>query len=240
MPHTDSFESLLLSFGRSRDLHRVFDDFLTIVLTSFAQKPGAGVSYQEDEYLTTLRPYAKEEVALFPKVLATLVEEMELRCSDLQGNDVLGEFYETHIASKQLSQIFTPPQVCAFIAMLHSVPEGTKARVYDPACGSGRLGLAFARVHGSQHRFYAVDIDLRCVKMTAINYFLNGIFGAEILCANALDPSSFTVCYRTSMVPFGVFRIDDPEDSVLWRVRQTVVDTMEAPHPTGFPQLKMF
>lgn len=84
----------------------------------------------------------------------------------------------------------------------------------------GRMLLSSAKVMGKHHLFYGIDIDLVCVHMTAINLFLNGIIHAEVLCADALRPGDFQVSYRTSLHPFGIFRITEKEQSPLWQMHQ--------------------
>jgi hypothetical protein len=54
--------------------------------------------------------------------------------------------------------------------------------------------------------------------MTALNLFLSGLFRSETLCANALLPEDFRVSYRTSFLPFGIFRVKEKEQSRLWHL----------------------
>jgi type I restriction-modification system DNA methylase subunit len=91
-------------------------------------------------------------------------------------------------------------------------------RFIDLCCGSGRMLLAGAQFSGKQHHFYGIDLDITCVKMAAINLFLNGIFHCEIMCANALSPDDFRISYKLSFLPFGIFRIENKEQSELWHL----------------------
>jgi type I restriction-modification system DNA methylase subunit len=139
------------------------------------------------------------------------------------GNDVLGEFYEQNISHKGSGQFFTPWHICKFMATctaesLEEKPSDRPLRILDPSCGSGRMLLASHRVNGPMHEYYGVDIDETCVKMTALNLFLNGMFHSEALCADALLPEDFRVSYRTSFLPFGLFRIKEKEQSQLWHI----------------------
>jgi hypothetical protein len=54
--------------------------------------------------------------------------------------------------------------------------------------------------------------------MTALNLFLSGLFHSESLCANALLPEDFRISYRTSFLPFGLFRVKEKEQSLLWHI----------------------
>ncbi len=71
---------------------------------------------------------------------------------------------------------------------------------------------------GKGHEFYGIDIDHTCVKMTALNLFLNGIFRSEVMWADALSPGDFRVSYVISFLPLGIFRVEVKEQSKLWRM----------------------
>ncbi len=85
----------------------------------------------------------------------------------------------------------------------------------DPSCGSGRMLLASAFEIGNRHYYYGIDIDSTCVKMAAINLFLNGIFKGEVMCADALNPDDFRCSYKFSVFPLGVRLITEKENSTL-------------------------
>jgi hypothetical protein len=215
-----SFESFFEAFGFKYDLHTVFDDFLTMALCAVTRNPATGISHYEDLYLQTVERYKTDELRfLFPKMFSVLVEEMEALKD--QCNDVLGAFYEQHLYKKGAQQFFTPWPICEFMAkstLEYAAEEERKAkRILEPACGSGRMLLAAAKVYGRDHYYYGVDIDPTCVKMTALNLFLNGIFGGEVLCGNFLLPDDFTVSYKVSLFPLGIFRIENKEESPLWQ-----------------------
>jgi type I restriction-modification system DNA methylase subunit len=218
----ETFASLLNSFAYRYDLRPVFDDFLTMALCAFSQNPLTGKSHDEDLYMATIATYANDDLHhLFPQMLTLLIVEMEQRIDSSEGNDVLGEYYQEHLYRKGASQYFTPWHVCELMAeCMHGDAHESEEplRVLDPCCGSGRTLLAAARKLGWRHRYYGIDIDHTCVKMTAINLFLNGVFHAEIMCADALLPDDFRMSYRFSFVPFGVFRVHDKEHSLLWKI----------------------
>ncbi len=253
----ETFAGLLETSAYYRDTRTVFDDLLTLALCAFSQNPNTGKSYREDEYMATIGRYPKEDVqTLFPKLLACLITEMDERAGSDSGNDVLGEYYETHLYNKRSSQYFTPWPICKFMAKsigIDAVEKDTRKRILDPTCGSGRMLLAGAETYGKRHEFYGIDIDAVCVKMAAINLFLNGMFHSEVMCANALSPDDFRFSYKISLLPFGVFRIDNKEQSPLWRMytssfkekqeekREIVLpsENGEEPIESG-PQLELF
>lgn len=224
----ETFADMLRRFEYKIDLRTVFDDFLTITICSFGQIPGEGNSYDEALYLETIGKYKENNQYMeFPKLLACLINEMTDRQKGDTGWDVLGEFYEAYLSRKGLSQFFTPWPICTFMAQC-SVDEAKKAneslerplRILDPSCGSGRMLMCASRVAGPNEEYFAIDIDHTCVKMTILNLFLSGIFNAEVMCGDALALDDFRVSYKTSMVPFGIFRIQDKNESYLWHLQQ--------------------
>ncbi|MBI3233144.1 MAG: SAM-dependent DNA methyltransferase [Bacteroidetes bacterium] len=92
--------------------------------------------------------------------------------------------------------------------------------ILDSSCGSGRMLMASAKEHGQRNFYYGIDIDHTCVKMATINLFLNGVFRAEVMCGDALNNNDFRASYRTSFLPFGVFKTTEKEKSQLWQMNQ--------------------
>lgn len=214
-----TFQGIMETFGMKRDLRAVFADFLTITICAFSQNPHTKLSYQEDEYLRIISKYDKPiETDVFPDLLATLILEMESQLeSNHPGPDVLGNFFELHVATDRKAQFFTPWHICMMMsAMTGDEKAEHPISIIDPCCGSGRMLLAKSVTCGKHHHFYGIDIDPICVQMTIINLFLNGIFHAEVMQANALNPHDFVVSYVTSFIPFGIFKITEREDSPLW------------------------
>ncbi len=220
----ETFESLIKQFEYRYDLRTVFDDFLTLCICAFSHNPLTGKSHDEELYLETIEKYKNDELRhRFPEMLAVLVNQMEERVGSGLGNDVLGEFYEQNLYRKGASQYFTPWPICSFMAKITGnnsiVATHWPLRILDPCCGSGRMLLASAQENGKKQEYYGIDIDQTCVKMTAINLFLNGMFHSEVMCSNALSPNDFRVSYKISFLPFGIFRITEKEDSLLWHLQ---------------------
>ena len=55
-------------------------------------------------------------------------------------------------------------------------PRTPKRTVCDPACGSGRMLLAVAEIN-PHWEFYGQDVDLRCVRLTALNLAFRNLYG---------------------------------------------------------------
>jgi type I restriction-modification system DNA methylase subunit len=222
----ETFASLIEEFKFKYDLSVVFDDFLTMSMCAVTQKVGTGKSYYEDLYLETVKKYAKDELRHnFPKMFANLILEMEEKVD--VGGDVLGDYYEQHLAKKNISQFFTPWPICEFMAKI-TVGETERTdkplRILEPACGSGRMLLASAKEVGPYNEFYGIDVDHVCVKMTVLNLFLNGVFNAEVMCGNALAIDDFRISYKLSMFPLGIFRIEEKEQSKLWHMMKKTLE----------------
>ena len=60
--------------------------------------------------------------------------------------------------------------------------------ISDPACGSGRTLIAFDRncPPGTMNFYVGVDVDPRCVRIAAINFFFHGMRGV-LICGNSLS-----------------------------------------------------
>ena len=81
----------------------------------------------------------------------------------------------------------------------------------EPACGSGRFGLAAGTYIGSKgvpSYICQNDLDSICAKMTAINMTYNGIVG-EVTCANGLDIEGNTFRFGYKICP--ILSFFDPE-----------------------------
>lgn len=232
----ETFESLLRAFEFRYDLRSVFDDFLTLALCSFSQNPATGKSHDEDLYLQTIDKYKTDDLRHnFPKMLACLTLEMEEQLGSSDGNDVLGTFYEQNLYRKGASQYFTPWPVCLFLSRCMFAKDDEEytspIRILDPTCGSGRMLLTSAQVYGKHHEYYGIDIDHTCVKMTALNLFLNGVFHGEVMWADALRPDDFRLSYRLSFLPFGIFQITEKEKSRLWYLKVSSIETVTKEEP---------
>lgn len=220
-----NFVESIFKISSRFSLHQVFDDFLTMAICACTQNIQTKKSWYEDEYLETIDKYKSSELRHeFPKAFAYLVSEMDDRYSSSLGNDLLGEFFEQNISNGRNGQFFTPNTICDFMASItcEHTPErkDRPLRILDPACGSGRMLLSSFRVNGPEHEYYGIDIDRVCVKMSALNLFLHGMWNSEVMCANALFPGDFVISYRISFLPLGIFKITEKEQSRLWHLQQ--------------------
>jgi len=178
----------------SKSEETVFNDFLDISICCLS----AG-KYEED-YLSIVKRYKKEEVEIFCELFAHMVLIMDNNGTGL--TDCLGEFYQRHLSRGKHGQFFTPEHVSDFMAAINISKEDRNKTIYDPCCGSGRMLLSAAKI--SRHNFFfAADIDARCAKMAAINFCLNGLLG-EVAWMDSLCMThwgGYSIQYMYGLVP---------------------------------------
>jgi type I restriction enzyme M protein len=164
------------------DFMRVFDDFLTMAICCFS------FGKMEEVYFQTIKGYSKEELIHLSHLIGALIEDYEKK-SDSAGcwYDGLGDFFmenNSKFGQDARGQFFTPEPVCEMMAQISKGEDEKEERfINDPACGSGRMLIAFDRIHpGNRFKNFYVgnDLDLRCVKMCVLNMFLYGLKGAVI------------------------------------------------------------
>lgn len=176
MKDRQTFAQLMDRLSIRHGAHSVFSDFLSMVICAFSM--GA----MEDEYLEIVRKYEKPEAYLLAEALGALTIEMTGDGSGMV--DILGQYFEENISRGKNGQFFTPQPICDMMARFNN-PVSFGERVLDPACGSGRLLMATAKVNRFA-RFYGADNDRVCAMMTVINLYLNTLFG-EVTWMNSLS-----------------------------------------------------
>jgi len=124
------------------------------------------------------------------KILKHLLEDfndsrLDLRPSQLSGNDVIGDSYEYLIshfagdAGKKGGEFFTPSAVSTLLAKLVEADEGD--RIYDPTCGSGSLLIKASKEVGNNNfRLYGQESNGTTVSLAKMNMFLHDINDAVI------------------------------------------------------------
>lgn len=117
---------------------------------------------------------------------------LDLRPSNLEDNDVIGDSYEFLIgnfasdAGKKAGEFYTPKQVSALLAKLVEPKE--EDRIYDPTCGSGSLLLKAAREVGSPNfSLYGQEVNGSTWALARMNMFLHGRDNATIEWGDTLN-----------------------------------------------------
>ncbi|MGI4871227.1 MAG: N-6 DNA methylase [Janthinobacterium lividum] len=182
-PFVKSIEQL----GRRHGVERVFGDFLTLATCALHPQTLAHPGHDHDpaneaEYLAVSKSYERPELDGIAELLGLVL----VQAREQPFTDLLGEFFTEHVTRGHNGQFFTPDSICSLMARLTAGDEPpTGKTVYDPACGSGRMVLGFAE-DAPRNTFFAGDVDVRCARMTAINFFANKLTG-EVAHMNALS-----------------------------------------------------
>lgn len=224
-PVFDLIEETSRRSGVSRA--QAFEDFL---LMSVAALSGGQL---EDQYMATVKKHAegkpgKRGCDSIAQAFGTLVDAMEKT-----RHDILGDLFQGSISYGEAGQFLTPESICQMLARLTvsdltEEEQKTRKSVYDPCVGSGRMLLAVAEI--CPHWDYiGCDIDLRCVRMTAINLALRNLYG-YVIWGNSLGVEKRMI-YRTGFNLRGVIR-EIPLEECPAPVRQAASELTE-PMATG-------
>jgi type I restriction-modification system DNA methylase subunit len=184
---------------------QAFEDFLACSLAALSRQQ------MEDEYLAVVRKgYAegnpgRRGIDALTQAFGTLVDLMEAT-----RRDILGDLFQGGITYGEAGQFITPEEICQLMAALSVDEAPPDAKVFDPCSGSGRMLLAYAeQCRGGE--LIGQDIDLRCVRMTAINLALRNLYGFA-LWGNSLS-SEVKLAYRTGFnMHGGVIRYAHPDE----------------------------
>ena len=177
MKQNQNFNSLLERLARTKGIRNVFVDLVDAVLY------GLIVQDRGNFARNPINEYNEQEQEEFKALMIELGGIMEY--DGMGMYDALGDIFMEHLSYGKNGQFFTPQCISDMMALM-SVPGAKDGQtVLDCACGSGRMLLAAAKIN--RHlKFYAADIDLLCVKMTALNLCLNSLRG-EVAHMNALS-----------------------------------------------------
>jgi hypothetical protein len=204
-------KQLLADFTRyahGQSLHTAFTELLDWTLLPFKWFDNAAGQQQAIE---TYRNHPK--VNQLVKLVTMVGDLSEGFC------DPLGELFMQAISNGHNGQYFTPEPICDMLAMMTFDNAKDGKTVSDPACGSGRMLLAAAKINRSS-LLYGADLDLTCCKMALVNMLLNSLQG-EIAHMNSLSNDfyrSYTV--QTTLVdgyhmPYYI-EFTEPEQSYIW------------------------
>jgi type I restriction-modification system DNA methylase subunit len=191
-------------------LWNVFSDFIEVAAIAISNSVDQNnFAPREAAYMNTIQKYNPDEQQLFPQMFAQLVAALETEVAARGPADLLGTIYhELELHNERAGQFFTPDNICEMMANLSfcehngvAIKEKGYLTVSEPACGSGAMILAFARVMAQQGYNYcsllvvtAQDIDLRCVQMCYLQLSLCGI-PAVVIHGNTLTLEEWSRWY---------------------------------------------
>ncbi|MDE5853512.1 MAG: type I restriction-modification system subunit M [Ruminococcus sp.] len=121
-------------------------------------------------------------------ILKNLLEDfhvLDLRPSQLDSTDIIGDAYEYMIANfasdagKKGGEFFTPSNVSKLVAELVQPCEND--RIYDPTCGSGGLLLkAYNKIPSHKTAVYGQEVNAQTWALCTMNMFLHSVDDAKI------------------------------------------------------------
>lgn len=239
------FVKTMEALTRRHDHGKVFNDFLTVSICSYHKtniQTQLRKKDQENEalYMGTIKKYEKEELSSFAKLLGLF----NLAANDDPYSDILGQYFTEHVTMGANGQFFTPTSVCEMMALMQGEPRTIEGKsVADPACGSGRLLLAFAK-HNPNNTFFATDSFNSCAKMATLNFFINGLRG-EVAWMNTLSMEWYGG-WHINNGGLGILPIDK-EQSLIWSASPKTsespkvdLDRITIRHDGQGEQLKLF
>ncbi len=220
-PETRPVFDLLEETARRSGVSRAqaFEDFLHMSVCALSG------GQMEEQYLATVKKHAKgkpgkrgcDSISHAFGALVNVMEETR--------KDILGDLFQGGITYGEAGQFLSPEPICQMMASMTvgdvSEEEGSPRKsVCDPCCGSGRMLLAVADLK-PHWEFVGQDVDLRCVRMTALNLALRNLYG-YVVWGNSLGLEKRLV-YRTGFNLQGVIR-ELPLSDCPAPVRQAVAE----------------
>lgn len=187
----------------------------------------------EQQYLAVVKKHAagergKRGCDSIAHMFGELVAQSEQTHNDIK--DLLGDLFQGAITYGEAGQFLSPESICRMMAQvtigdLTEEEAAMRKTVCDPCCGSGRMLLAVAEIH-RHWEFVGQDVDLRCVRMTAINLALRNLYG-YVIWGSSLSNERRLV-YRTGFNLQGFIRVT-PVDECRDPVRQMESASMVTP-----------
>lgn len=181
-------ENMKLIAGHLRDvgrngIYRAYEDFVEMSAVAFSNGiPFHACQERENRYLEIVRKYERDDLDLFAKMLALLIDAMGDEITDHLGQ----LFHHLELHNHYRGQYFTPMPLCELMGRItidDHLDEATKRNghvtVSEPACGSGATVIGFVRAfrdlgynYQTQMHVTAVDVDIRCVHMAYLQLSL--------------------------------------------------------------------
>lgn len=189
---------LFQSMGYRHDTYKLFADFCELAALSLSNAVDlAQRESREARYLQIVKGYTREEVELFPRVLAEVTLGLEEGATDLLG----AVFHDLELHNKYRGQFFTPFEICRMMASMivgskEDLRQLVEQRGYitacEPACGAGAMVIALAEtirelgINYQRHlHVTAIDVDAKAAHMAYIQFSLLHI-PAVVIVGNSL------------------------------------------------------
>lgn len=191
--HEKSFVDAFNKIARHKHRYKVFADFVTVSAISLHNSIRKSEEL-EQEYLSIIGKYSKEEVSKFAQLLGELVNLLEAR-----PRDVLGQLYMSlELGNSNSGQFFSPDSISRMMAKVVSgdhieLPDCGFVTLSEPACGAGGMVLAYVDEMLQQklnpaHNLWVqcIDIDRTVALMCYIQLSLWNV-PAQVIVGNSLS-----------------------------------------------------
>lgn len=200
-----AFQKLMETLCYSRQSWQVWSDFVVlsaISISNVCDQAGETHDKRERRYMDIINGYSEAERALFPKMLAIVVEALEVN----PDQDFLGEmFMALELGNHYRGQFFTPYCICECMAKMEINEKSKKelskpfVTVFDCACGAGALLIAARNAlkpcnidWSTGALFVAQDIDELAGLMCYIQLSLLGCPGYVVVGDTLCNPFTTT------------------------------------------------
>ena len=214
MKTEETFTDLMRSFGARNLPRRAFDHFLDVLIAGLSPEPVTVARFDLNEY-------GLEDQEIFPRLVHAFTAERNRRAETGENPDILGEFFELHVA--KAPNCFLPWPVCQGMARELRIEDASGNAVVDHACGSGRILLALTERLPADQPLYGVAEDWMNAKMAAITLFCSGVRTGEIVVASFVGGNThYGGGYTFVSEPPGVLAIRE-DDSKLWKRHMEVI-----------------
>ncbi|MFT7419816.1 MAG: type I restriction enzyme M protein, partial [Arcticibacterium sp.] len=168
-------------------------------------------------------------------------QELDLRPSNLAGNDVIGDAYEYLIgnfaagAGKKAGEFYTASGVSKLLAKLVEPKEGN--RICDPTCGSGSLLLKAAKEIGSKNvSLYGQEVNGSTYALARMNMFLHEMDNARIEWGDTINNPKLTE--NDALMKFDVVVANPPFSLDKWGAEDADADKYQRFHRGVPPKSK--
>lgn len=181
---------------------QVFEDWLEMIVCALSG------GRMEARYLEIVKPYSEGDKGERPiDILAGMFGDLVNAMEDTK-HDILGDYFMGAVTFGEHGQYYSPESITDMMAKMTQDKGETGKLVSDPCCGSGRMLLSSAKVN-PRNTFIGQDLDLRCVRMAAINLALYGLRG-YVIWGNSLTFEE-RLTYRIGFDGQGVIAVVEPQ-----------------------------
>lgn len=161
--HRQSFIKTFNKLSYKYNAWSVWNDFIFMAACSISNTVDKShYEEREKQYMNVVKKYNKEEIALFPKMLADVVMALEFN----PDQDFLGSiFMALGLGNKNSGQFFTPYHICEVMAeitlgdLVAQVKKDGYVTINDCCCGAGATLIAASNV--ARRKLYEEELNFQ-------------------------------------------------------------------------------